>query len=74
MMRGNEYIAPCTGLHLIPGTMFRMSSVSLAFCARSFSVVVRSYTAGKSITLDFNILKYNLLNCSLVNVDPVGVI
>ena len=43
VMLGKEYMAPCTGLQLMPGTVFRISSVSLAFSAKALSVAVRSW-------------------------------
>lgn len=36
-------MAPCTGLQLIPSTVLRTCSVSLAFSAKAFKVAVRSY-------------------------------
>lgn len=44
VIRGKEYMAPCTGLQLMPGTVFRISSVSLAFSAKALRTAVRSYT------------------------------
>lgn len=43
LMRGKEYMAPCTGLQLMPGTVLRTCSVSLAFSAKALSVAVRSW-------------------------------
>lgn len=43
VMQGKEYIAPCTGLQLMPGTVLRTCSVSLAFSAKAFKVAVRSW-------------------------------
>lgn len=40
--RGKEYMAPCTGLQLIPSTVLSTCSVSVAFSAKAFKVVVRS--------------------------------
>lgn len=40
---GKVYMAPCTGLHLIPGTVLKVSSVSLAFSARFANTAVRSW-------------------------------
>lgn len=41
-MRGKAYMAPWTGLHLIPGTAFRICSVSLAFSAKAPNTAVFS--------------------------------
>lgn len=43
VMRGKEYIAPCTGLQLMPWTVLRTCSVSLAFSAKALNVAVRSW-------------------------------
>lgn len=50
VMRGKEYMAPCTGLHLIPSTVLRTSSVSLAFSANAFKVAVRSCVRARENT------------------------
>ena len=46
LMLGKEYMAPCTGLQLMPGTVFRISSVSRAFSAKALSVAERSWKEG----------------------------
>lgn len=43
LMRGKEYMAPCTGLQRMPSTVLRTFSVSLAFSAKTLKVAVRSY-------------------------------
>lgn len=43
VMQGKEYIAPCTGLQLMPCTVLRTCSVSLAFSAKVLKVAVRSW-------------------------------
>ena len=43
VMRGKLYMAPCTGLQVIPGTVFKICSVSLAFSAKSANTAVRSW-------------------------------
>lgn len=50
VMRGKEYMAPCTGLHLIPSTVLSTSSVSLAFSANAFKVAVRSCVRARENT------------------------
>lgn len=50
VIRGKEYMAPCTGLQLMPGTVFRISSVSLAFSAKALRMPVRSYTRQRKRT------------------------
>lgn len=42
-MRGKAYMAPCTGLHLIPGTVLRVCSVIWAFSARAPSTALFSW-------------------------------
>lgn len=42
VMRGKEYMAPCTGLQRMPSTVLRTCSVSLAFSAKTCKVAVRS--------------------------------
>lgn len=42
LMRGKEYMAPCTGLQVMPSTALRICSVSLAFSAKTLKVAVRS--------------------------------
>lgn len=42
LIRGKEYMAPCTGLQLMPGTVLSTSSVSLALSAKALRVAVRS--------------------------------
>lgn len=43
IIRGKEYMAPCTGLQLMPCTVLRTCSVSLAFSAKALKVAVRSW-------------------------------
>lgn len=43
VMRGKVYMAPWTGLQVIPGTALKVSSVSLAFSAKAASTAVRSW-------------------------------
>lgn len=49
-MRGKEYMAPCTGLQLIPSTVLRTCSVSVAFSAKAFKVAVRSCVRNSGVT------------------------
>lgn len=50
VIQGKEYMAPCTGLQLMPGTVFRISSVNLAFSAKALRMAVRSYTRQRKRT------------------------
>ncbi len=50
VMQGKEYMAPCTGLQLMPCTVFRTCSVSLAFSAKTLKVAVRSWTRKRENT------------------------
>lgn len=43
VMRGKVYMAPCTGLQVMPGTVLKISSVSLAFSAKFDKTTVRSW-------------------------------
>lgn len=45
LMQGKEYMAPCTGLQVMPSTVLRTCSVSLAFSAKTLKVAVRSCVA-----------------------------
>lgn len=47
---GKAYIAPWTGLHLIPGTEFRICSVSLALWARASRTELFSWEHNPSYT------------------------
>lgn len=47
VMQGKEYMAPCTGLQLMPCTVLRTCSVSLAFSAKALKVAVRSWMGGR---------------------------
>lgn len=48
VMHGKEYMAPCTGLQLMPCTVLRTCSVSLAFSAKALRVAVRSWVLGEN--------------------------
>lgn len=47
---GNAYMAPWTGLHLMPGTEFKICSVSLALWARASRTELFSWVSEEPIT------------------------
>lgn len=48
-MRGKVYIAPCTGLQVIPGTVLNICSVKSALFANSDNTAVRSCREIKTV-------------------------